>query len=343
MPFEIVHNDISRMRADAIVNTAPPVPGIGYGADAAIHKKAGPKLLEARKKIGRIPAGQAAVTPAFGLNARYVIHTVCPVWQNGRHGEEALLDSCYQNALRLAKETGCRSAAFPLLAAGNNGFPGPVALQAAVRAFSRFLMENEMQITLAVFSRDALALSERLLRDVESYIDAAFVRRQTLDEYGLAPAEAPDADAAIRNLREQERRQRMRETGLQAAAPPGGGWEAVCGQLDAGFSETLLRLIDRTGKKDAEIYKKANIDRRLFSKIRSSPDYRPSKTTALAFAIALELDLDETKDLLSRAGFTLSHSSRFDLIVEYFIQNKDYDIFHLNEVLFTFGQPLLGG
>ena len=257
MPFEIVHNDISRMQADAIVNTAPPVPGIGYGADAAIHKKAGPKLLEARKKIGRIPAGQAAVTPAFGLNARYVIHTVCPVWQDGRHGEEALLDSCYQNALRLAKETGCRSAAFPLLAAGNNGFPGPVA--------------------------------------------------------------------------------------LQAAAPPGGSWEAVCGQLDAGFSETLLRLIDRTGKKDAEIYKKANIDRRLFSKIRSDPDYRPSKTTALAFAIALELDLEETEDLLSRAGFTLSHSSRFDLIVEYFIQNKDYDIFHLNEVLFTFGQPLLGG
>ena len=337
MPFEIVHNDISRMQADAIVNTAPPVPGIGYGADAAIHKKAGPKLLEARKKIGRIPAGQAAVTPAFGLNARYVIHTVCPVWQDGRHGEEALLDSCYQNALRLAKETGCRSAAFPLLAAGNNGFPGPIALQAAVRAFSRFLMENDMRITLAVFARDALALSEKLLYNVASYIDAAYIRRQTLDEYGLAE-EGPDADAAIRDLRAQERRQRMRQAGPQA-----GGWAAVCGRLDAGFSETLLRLIDRTGKKDAAIYKKANIDRRLFSKIRSDPDYRPSKTTALAFAIALELDLDETKDLLSRAGFTLSRSSRFDLIVEYFIQNKDYDIFHLNEVLFTFGQPLLGG
>lgn len=357
MPFEIVRNDITNMQVDAIVNTANPKATIGYGVDAGIHKKAGPKLLVARKKIGSIGVGQTAITPAFDLDAKYVIHAVGPIWQGGSHNEEALLSQCYKEALKLAKEHNCDSIAFPLLSAGNHGFPKPLALQIAIREFSSFLMENDMQIYLVVFSRDAFALSEKLFHSVASYIDETYIRDKTLDEYGITNKRNVREAELMQIRRELERQERIREEiefleakatycdsveadmALPSAAQD---WESVLEDIDAGFSETLLRLIDRTGKKDSDIYKKANIDRKLFSKIRNNIDYKPSKTTALAFAIALELDLDETRDFIARAGFALSHSSKFDIIVEYFILHKNYDVFELNEVLFAFDQPLIG-
>ena len=340
MPFEIIRGDITLVKADAIVNTANPDPVIGSGVDTGIHKKAGPKLLEARKKIGPIAAGQAAVTRAFDLDAKFVIHAVGPVWEGGSRGEEALLRQCYDNALALAVKKRCKSAAFPLLSAGNYGFPKAVALQIAVNAFSAFLMDHEMRIILVVFDKDAFALSEKLFQSVRSYIDEHYIREKLREEYSVASsiniyrAARPMADRA------PAPKSSPAMTLASAAAPA--GLKEMLLKTDAGFSETLLKLIDRTGKKDAEIYKRANIDRKLFSKIRGNPAYRPSKATALAFAIALELNLDETRDFIGRAGYALTHSSKFDIIVEYFILKKNYNVMELNETLFAFDQPLIG-
>ena len=337
MPFEIVRNDIVNMQVDAVVNTANPNPVIGSGVDSGIHKKAGHELLVARQKIGCIDVGDAAITPGFDLDARYVIHTVGPVWKDGSHREEQILSSCYRNSLTLAKEHECESIAFPLIATGNYGFPKPLALQIAVREISTFLLENEMQVYLVVFGKEAFALSEKLFKSVSSYIDENYIRSKTLDEYGTESMYGSRLET--RRIREQECSDML----VGAAIPSDSDdWGQMLKDLDAGFSETLLQLIDRTGKKDSEIYKKANVDRKLFSKIRNNMDYRPSKTTALAFAFALELDVDETKDFISRAGFALSHSSKFDVIVEYFLVNGNYNVFELNEVLFAFDQPLIG-
>lgn len=337
MPFEIVRNDIVNMQVDAVVNTANPNPVIGSGVDSGIHKKAGHELLVARQKIGCIDFGDAAITPGFDLDARYVIHTVGPVWKDGSHREEQILSSCYRNSLTLAKEHECESIAFPLIATGNYGFPKPLALQIAVREISTFLLENEMQVYLVVFGKEAFALSEKLFKSVNSYIDENYIRSKKLDEYGTESMYGSRLET--RRIREQE----SADMSVGAAIPmDSDDWGQLINDLDAGFSETLLQLIDRTGKKDSEIYKKANVDRKLFSKIRNNMDYRPSKTTALAFAFALELDVDETKDFISRAGFALSHSSKFDVIVEYFLVNGNYNVIELNEVLFAFDQPLIG-
>lgn len=347
MPFEIVRNDIVNMQVDAVVNTANPEPVIGTGVDSAIHKKAGNELLEARKKIGCIDFGDAAITPAFNLNAKYVIHTVGPVWEDGNHQEERILSSCYRKSLALAKENGCESIAFPLIATGNYGFPKSLALQIAVREISAFLLENEIQIYLVVFGKESFELSEKLFKSVSSFIDENYISEKIFDEYGSESVHSSRLEP--RRLKEKLKFKGQIQADFSAekcassAIPRSSDeWENRLKNLDAGFSETLLRLIDRTGKKDSEIYKKANVDRKLFSKIRNNMDYKPSKTTALAFAFALELDIDETRDFIARAGFALSHSSKFDVIVEYFLVNRNYDIYELNEVLFAFDQPLIG-
>ena len=355
MPFEIVRNDIVNMQVDAVVNTANPNPVIGSGVDSGIHKKAGPELLVARKKIGCIDFGDAVITPGFGLDAKYVIHTVGPIWRGGNYQEEQILSSCYRKSLELAKKHECESIAFPMISTGNYGFPKPLALQIAVREISTFLMKNEMQIYLVVFGREAFALSEKLFKSVSSYIDENYIRSKTLDEYGTEGVYSSRFETRqFRNRLEQSSRipediyasqamEKCFEMPVGTGVPMGSDdWGQLLKNLDAGFSETLLQLIDRTGKKDSEIYKKANVDRKLFSKIRNNMDYKPSKTTALAFAFALELDIDETKDFIGRAGFALSHSSKFDVIVEYFLVNRNYNVFELNEVLFAFDQPLIG-
>lgn len=329
MPFEMVRNDIVNMKVDAIVNTANPRPIIGAGTDKAVHDKAGARLLLARKEIGDIAVGEAAITPAFDLDANYVIHTAGPIWRDGKSSEEALLASCFKNSLRLAKEKECESIAFPLISTGSYGFPKPLALKIAVREISSFLMENEMQVYLVVFEKQSFELSEKLFKSVSSYIDENYVSEKINAEYKMS------------NLRSYELLFEASDTPRYGTICNNPNLDGMLENLDKGFSETLLALIDRTGKKDSEIYKRANVDRKLFSKIRNNVNYKPSKTTAIAFAIALELNMDETNDLLSKAGFALSQSSKFDVIVRYFIENKKYDIFELNSVLFEFDQPLI--
>ena len=365
MPFEIVRNDITQMRVDAIVNTANPKPVIGYGVDTGIHRAAGPKLLEARQKIGNIRVGDAAITPGFDLNAKYVIHAVGPVWLDGSHEEEKLLLACYQKALKLAKQYRCQSVAFPLISAGNHGFPKPLALQIAMNAISEFLLKNEMQVYLVVFSRDAFQLSEKLFQGVSSFIDENYIREKTLQQYGLEDEGEGIADLQERIIRERISR-RQEDTACYGAAPcetmaappkpepkraekktfslrkAKPSLAQLLAETDAGFSETLLKLIDRTGKKDSEIYTKANISRQHFSKIRNNPDYKPTKTTAIALALALELDLEQTRDLIGRAGYALTNSSKFDVIIMYFIGEKNYNLFDINAALFEFDQSLLG-
>ena len=358
MPFTIVRNDITNMQVDAIVNTANPRPVIGSGCDAGIHKKAGPQLLAARKQIGNIGVGESAATPAFDLDAKYVFHTVGPVWQDGQHGEAILLQQCYESALQLAIAHRCESIAFPLLATGNYGFPKDLALQIALKVFSSFLLQHEMQIYLVVFNREAFALSEKLFRSVESYIDEHYIETKLNDEYCVSDDREREHERRMRiryakALRAQKRGDDCMASlceGMAApsappvcASPQPPSLEELLENTDAGFSETLLKLIDKTGLKDSEVYKKANVDRKLFSKIRNNPDYKPSKLTAVSFALALELDLQGTLDLIGRAGYTLSRCDKSDIILEHFIVNGNYNIFEIDAVLFRYDlQPIHG-
>ena len=330
MPFEIIRNDITRMHCDAIVNTANPLPVIGGSSDARLHAAAGPELLEARKRIGPMAVGEAAVTPAYRLGAKYVIHTVGPWWQGGGAGEEQLLECCYRNCLELAAAHGCGSIAFPLISSGSNGFPKDRALACAIRVISGFVMAHEMQVFLVVFHREAYQLSEKLFRGVKSYIDEHYVAEKLRTQVRNRPMPSMVLREAMP----------MPMATCASAAPR--SLEELVRQVDAGFSETLLKLIDQSGRKDSEIYTRANVSRQHFSKIRNNPHYRPTKPTALAFAIALELDLEKTRDLIGRAGYALTNSSIFDVILMYFIERKHYDLFEINAALFEFDQSLLG-
>ena len=331
MPFEILRNDITKMNVDAIVNTANPRPVIGSGVDSMLHQAAGPELLKAREAIGPIAVGEAAVTDAFALHAKFVIHTVGPVWQGGGCGEEALLRRCYDNALRLAAERKCRSIAFPLISSGNYGFPKDKALQVAIAAFSAFLMENEMQIYLVVFDRGAYRLSEQLFQGVASYIDQHYVDSCELATYGAAPR------------RGRRRLDRCMEVCESMAMPrPSMSLEDFLKAKDSGFTQRLRELILEKGLKNSAVYKRANISKQLFSKIINDPDARPTKPTAIALALALELDLEGTRDLIGRAGYALTNSSTFDLIIRYFIERKQYNVVEINIALYEFDQSLLG-
>ena len=353
MPFKIIRNDITKVRADAIVNTANPEPVIGRGTDSAIYMAAGEEqLLAERKKIGPIRPGCAVSTPAFNLDAKYVLHTVGPVWIDGSHGERETLHSCYQNSLSLAAELKCDSIAFPLIATGVYGFPKDEALNIALSEIGKFLLTHEMKVTMVVFDRRAMELSEDLVGGIEQYIDEHAAQAIHVEEYGGDVYEARVRE--IRRRRADSHPQnvdnRPNEIALHSIEPPsmqlpdlsGKDLDDVLGETGKSFQQRLFELIDASGMDDVTVYKKANIDRKVFSRIRCKPNYKPKKKTAVAFAVALRLDLPTTLDLLSRAEIALSPSNRFDLIVTYFITNRIYDIFEINAALFKYGQPTLG-
>ncbi len=334
MPIQIVRNDITKMKCDAIVNAANTSLLGGGGVDGAIHRAAGRGLLKECKKLGGCKTGEAKITGAYKLPCKYVIHTVGPVWQGGNYHEEELLSSCYHNSLQLAKTFGCESVAFPLISSGIYGYPKEQALQVAINEICKFLIDNDMLVYIVVFDKDGFRVSKKLINDIAEYIDEYYVETHYIDSSTrLIPHQyrkSYDDDTLLKN-----------KSTFQNAKPSLNLADAV-GQLDESFSQMLLRKIDEKGLTDSQCYKKANVDRKLFSKIRNNVNYKPKKTTAIAFAIALELSLDETKEMLQKAGFALSHSNKFDVIIEYFIKNGEYNIFRINEALFEFDQVLLG-
>ena len=387
MPFQIVRNDITTMEVDAIVNAANPSLLGGGGVDGAIHRAAGPGLLEECRRLGGCEPGKAKITGGYQLPCRYVIHTVGPVWRGGGQGESAQLRGCYHASLLLAALHSCESVAFPLISSGAFGYPKDAALQTAIDEISSFLLQYDMTVYLVIYDPDSYQISRKLFADIREYIDDHYVeehspaenpgRRRGIDErmggffrrtrtprMGEAqegPAEEePCEEPYICSMLSPTAGSAQEEGSLpvclealsasEAANPPGGfalpaaaSLSDAVEQVDESFSQMLLRKIDEKGMTDAECYRRANIDRRLFSKIRSNPDYRPSRQTALAFAIALQLPMNEVQELLMKAGFCLSRSSRFDIIVTYFIERGNYNLFEINEALFQFNQVLLGG
>ena len=264
MPFKIVRNDITKVKADVIVNTANPNPICASGTDLAIYEAAGKeKLLAERANIGKIARGDIAVTGAYNLKAKYIIHTVGPVWTDGLHHEFEILEDCYRKSLQKALELKCDSIAFPLISTGVYGFPKDKALQIAVSVFSQFLTENEIEIILVVFDKRS-------------------------------------------------------------------------------FHDKLFELIDEAHIDNKDVWKRANLDRKHFSKIQCDQNYHPKKKTVMALCIALQLDLEQSKDLLARADWAFSPSSKVDLIVQKAIIDKQYDIMQLNVTLFKYTNEILG-
>lgn len=344
MPIKIVRNDITKIECDAIVNAANSSLLGGGGVDGAIHRAAGKGLLLECMKLGGCKVGQAKLTGAYKLPAKFIIHTVGPKWKGGQNGERELLESCYRESLLLALDNKCESVAFPLISSGVYGYPKDQALKVAVDTITEFLIDHDMLIYIVVFDKLAFQISEKLFTDIATYIDDKYV-----DTHFIFNRTRPDALGESTVLAETQILSDEFETcELQApscpsmAMPKAMSLEDIVNQIDESFSQMLLRKIDEKGMTDAECYKKANVDRKLFSKIRSDINYRPSKTTALAFAIALELSLEDTKDMLMKAGFALSHSNKFDIIIEYFITHGNYNVFEINEALFAFDQSLLG-
>lgn len=318
MPLQIIRNDITQVPCDAIVNAANMTLLGGGGVDGAIHRAAGEALLAECRTLGGCLTGQAKITKGYRLPCKYVIHTVGPIWQGGNQQEKQLLEACYRNSLELALQYQCETIAFPLISTGAYRYPREEALQIATDTIAEFLQTHDMSVFLVVFDKSSFAVSRERVGAVAQYIDEKYVDENLI-------------------------RRRAAACALPMSAKSEMPLHQLVQQLDESFSQMLLRKIDERGLKDSECYKKANIDRKLFSKIRSDVHYKPSKATAIAFAIALELSLAETNELLQKAGFALSHSNKFDLIVEYFIRTKNYNVFHINEALFEFDQPLLGG
>lgn len=339
MPLQIIRNDITRMPVDAIVNAANSRLQQGGGVCGAIFAAAGVDKLQAEcDRIGHCSVGSAVLTAGYELPAKHIIHTVGPVWQGGEHDEEIQLFSCYTNSLHLALEHGFSSIAFPLISSGIFGYPKDEALRVAISAIGSFLIQHEMTVYLVVFDKAAYTLSDKLFKSIAAYLDDNYVDKHTTRRHPDSEPYQLIFEKSVFDAQEVFVEERVEASRSRISRK----LDDVVNHIGESFTEMLLRLIDESGKTDPDVYKRANIDRKLFSKIRNNSRYKPSKNTALALAIALELNLDQTADLLRRAGYALSPSSRFDLIVEYFIRAGNYDIFKINEALFAFDERLLG-
>ena len=339
MPLQIIRQDITKMKVDAIVNTTNEEM-VGYsGVDLAVHTIAG-KILDADcDKLVPLGEGQAKISGGYKLPCKYVIHTSGPVWHGGLHGESIILRSCYIESLKIAVEHGCKTVAFPLISSGVYCYPKDQVLKFAIQTITEFLFEHELTVYICVFDKESYTFSQKLFNDIQAFIDDEYVDEHDEDFYdtfdGSVLEETFDRSAQMRCAVEAP----MANKSLTF---DGQTLEEYLKQHDKSFQEMLFDLIDRSGMTDVECYKKANVDKRTFSKIKSNKNYKPSKQTAIAFAISLHLSLDETQELLATVGFTLSRSTVFDKIIRYFIQTGNYNIFGINEALFEFDQVSLG-
>lgn len=385
MSFEIIRNDITKVKADVIVNSANPLPTFGAGTDAAIYHAAGEEaLLAERKKIGVIEPGEAKETPAFGLDARYIIHTVGPDWIDGGHGEADTLRSCYRNTLALAKKLHAKSIAFPLISTGNYGYPKDLALQIALESFNTCLFTwPELKITLVVYDQSAFVLSQNVFGNLDAFIDENYVSEADAKFESSANflSSAGQGRRAGRRTNQPESERRAKNARAGRIIENGVRPESASGQVlsseeiqsphleppqapvidrmeesvaftellrpdllpvdEVTFQQMLLAKIDEEGWKDSDFYHAAGLTKQVFSKIRSSADYQPSRNTAIACALALHLSPAETDELLRKAGYALSPTSRFDLIIEYCIQQQVYNLFDVNAALYKWGEKQL--
>ena len=342
MPLQIIRQDITKMNVDAIVNTTNEEM-IGYsGVDYAVHTAAGPELDAECEKIAPLCLGQAKITAGYSLPCKYVIHTSGPIWQGGLVGESILLRSCYIESLKLAVEHKCRSVAFPLISAGVYGYPKDQVLKFAVQTITEFLFEHELNVYLCVFDKEAYTFSQQLFRDIQDFIDDSPDAGIVMSSYAhydvLEETKCMESEVYASHIPSCS----VKSTPPTQGSARGKSLEDYIKQMDRSFAQMLFDLIDESGMTDVECYKRANVDKRTFSKIKSNKNYKPSKQTAIAFAVSLRLDLDTTQELLATAGLTLSKSNVFDKIIRYFIMNENYNIFEINEALFEFDQVLLG-
>ena len=338
MPFKIVRNDITKMKVDAIVNTANEAPIYSLGVDTAVYLAAGvEELLAERRRIGFMEEGEVAITSGFRLPAKYIIHAVSPCYLNGSIGEEDRLRSCYQKSLQLAYEHGCKSIAFPLISTGNFGYPKEEALRVAADESNAFLLKHEMQIYLVVFDEKSTELALRLNPSLEAYIDHNYVCEQREIEYGDVYFNSEKLCAESRVL--------LKEKSMPAL----GKWEEEeyydfleenesalnerMKHMSDTFQEYLFYLIESKDLTNAQVYKRAIITKQLFSKIKLNPDYHPDKATAMRLCVGAELSLDETVDLLARAGYALSPCDKRDIIFSFFIENKVFDMIEIDIAL----------
>lgn len=358
MPLTFIRDDIARLSVDAIVNPSNTKLVPGGGVSAAIFAAAGDLLRAACEAIAACPVGHSVLTPGFGLKAKYVIHCCPPVRRNGSEQENELLRSCYRTALELAQQKNLTSIAFPLLGAGHCGFPPETALQIAVSEISAFLENNEISVTLVLFDSPAMAAAQAHDAEIRQFISdnyaeqSPYLRRsrrfseyeELLENSCMAdeapvcrPMAAPSAPA------KGKRSAPVHPTAADASAPVGGAsLDDILSEQGESFSNKLFRLIDDRGWKDSDVYKRANIDRKLFSKIRSNLKYHPKKSTAMALAVALELNPVQADDLLNAAGYAFSSASRGDLIVRWYLDRHIFDINEINLTLFRYEEPLLG-
>ena len=376
MPFKIVRNDITKMNTEAIVNTANDYPTVGTGCDHAVYMAAGYEELLAyrRERIGFVKAGDAFVTPGFHLPAKYIIHAVSPVYIDGKHEEEMLLRSCYRKSLALAAEYGIRSIAFPLISTGGFGYPKEEGMRIAVDEIHAFLLNSDMQIYLVVFDEKATKMGRNLYPDLEAYIDLNYVQERREEEYGDAaplPLAAAKPSAGKKSEKpgfQQSIFQKPKASKDEASDISEAEYiEEAClfdekealfdedaaieemerklaermAHMSDTFPQYLLYLISEKGMENAEVYKRAIVDKKVFSKIKNNPEYHPQKLTALCLCIGAKLNLDESKELLARAGYALSPCDKTDIIFSYFIEHGIYDMIEIDIQLEEHGLPCI--